>query len=235
MRLTLFALLAIATAAAAAADTDTSSWKISRDKKLGVAVRVPAQAKVTSRADGLTIAGPDFPTVTITISATDERGTTKDGGRNGLHVAWTINVPERAAQCTADAADEGAAYVASAICESIDLTPGPRHPHVALAVTSSGLDDGAAYEKAVRARQAALDACWKKALAADKAMPEGAITFTRDFDHGAPAGTRTAAEDFFDHDAKALGACVTAVVKAVAAKSTAEAAHVEIKMICQLY
>ena len=87
----------------------------------------------------------------------------------------------------------------------------------------------------MRARQAALDACWKKALGKDAAMPEGAVTFTRDFDHGAPAGTKTSAEDFFDHDAKALGACVTGVVKAVAAKSAADAAHVEIKMICQLY
>ena len=212
-----------------------SSWPKWDGGKLGVHVAHPAAAKVAAKGGTVTVRGARMPDVTIAVETTTERGRDKNGGVNGTHVAYTIEVPERRATCTADAADQDQANLAAEICDAMVVDPGPRHPHVELTVTSTGLADGASFEKSVRAKQGALDACWTRALAKDRDLPEGSISLRRTYDHGAPSETATHLENFFDHDAKALGACVTAVVKGVETKTADDAATTEVEAIFQLY
>ena len=212
-----------------------SSWPKWDDAKLGVHVAHPAAAKVSAKDGTIVVAGKDLPTVTIVVSATTERGRDRNGGVSASHIEYTIDVPERHAVCTADEADPDRSNIAVEICDALVVDPGPRHPHVELTVQSKGLADGDAYEKAVRAKQHALDDCWVKALAKDKDLPEGSIALRRTFDHGAPAETQQHLENFFDHDAKALGACVSALVKSVPAKAADDAAQIDVEAICQLY
>jgi hypothetical protein len=238
MRLACSLLLATFAAPAFADTPDPgppSSWPRWDDAKLGVHVAHPAAAKVSAKSDTIVVAGKDLPTVTIVVSTTTERGRDRNGGVSANHVEYTIDVPERHAVCTADEADPDRSNVAVEICDALVVDPGPRHPHVELTVTSKGLADADAYEKAVRAKQPQLDDCWVKALAKDKDLPEGSIALRRTFDHGAPAATSQHLENFFDHDAKALGACVASIVKAVPAKTADDAAQIDVEAICQLY
>ena len=214
-----------------------SSWPKWDGGKLGVHVAHPAAAKVSAHGATVVVRGPAMPDVTIVVTTTTERGRDRNGGVNGTHVAYTIDVPERHATCEADAADQDQANLAAEVCDALVVDPGPRHPHVEVTVSSKGLADGDAFEKAVRARQRALDACWTRALAKDHDLPEGSIALRRTYDHGAPAESTQHLENFFDHDAKALGACVAAIVKAVPAKpaADADAAETDVEAICQLY
>lgn len=234
---TLTCLLAIAAAATIArADVGApSTWPTWKDAKLGIRLKRPPAAKVTAKGGTIELTGADLAKVTITVAASDERGTNHNGGVSGTHVEYTIDVPRRRATCAADADDKDKADVASWICDSIELDAGPRHPHVELNVSSTGLADEAAFDKAVRGKKRALDACWQKALGKDKALPEGSILVERTYDHGQPAQLSQHAQDFFDHDAKAFAACVAAVVKAVPVKTAADDATTKVEVIGQYY
>jgi hypothetical protein len=87
----------------------------------------------------------------------------------------------------------------------------------------------------VRGKAATLDRCWKTALAKDPDMPAGAVELRRTFDHGQPASTNESRENFFDHDAKALGSCITGALKDVPVKTADDAASIKITAVCQLY
>jgi hypothetical protein len=233
------AALATLVGRAAADVAPTSEWKELEHKKLGLRVRHPPGAKVDvdPRAGSVVIGGPELATVTITVAASNERDTGRNGGLSAMHVEWTVAVPKRIARCVADGKTLEQAMIASSICESIVLAPGPRSPHVEIAVAATGLADPVAYEQAVRGRAPALDACWKKALVKDADLPEGSVTLARTFEHGQPAASRQSVENFFDHDAKALAACLVPIVKAVPVSAPADAATAEVKveMICLLY
>jgi len=227
-----FFLLSIAVSSIARAD---DAKRVERaEPKLGITFKHPDGAKVVVKGSTITISGPTLSTVTIAIKATDERSVAKNGGVSDKHVEWTIDAPKRAARCTADGGTDDQAASASAVCESIELAPGPRRPHVELIVTSDGLADGAAFEARARAKKKALDACWKAALAKDADLPEGSMSLDRTYEHGAPAHTTQNAENFFDHDPKPLGACVFPLLKAVPAKA-ADAATTKVEVIFQLY
>jgi hypothetical protein len=227
---------ALARAEPDAAPDAATKWVAFADKALGIALHHPAGAKVAVKGSTVTVTGPELATVTINVATTEERSVSKNGGQTDKHVDWSIEVPKRAAHCVADGADLDKAAAASSVCDSIVLTPGKRAPHVELSVDSSGLADGAAYEKAVKARQKALDACWKQALAKDADLPEGSLSFERTYEQGQPAATRSGAENFFDHDAKPLGACAFAILKAVPAKAAGDAsAKITIEAVCRLY
>ena len=228
-------ILLVLVSAARADVGSPSTWPRWKDAKLGLALKRPAVAKVTSKSGTITIAGPGLATVTIAVAPSDDRGTAKNGGVSGTHVEYTIDVPKRHATCTADSDDKDQADVASWICDSIELVPGAKHPHAELQIASTGLADQAAFEKAVRAKQRALDACWTKALAKDKELPEGSISLERTYDHGKPAQASQHLENFFDHDAKALGTCVFAILKAVPAKTAADQATTSVEVIFQYY
>jgi len=220
----------------AAADVDPpSKWVDAEQKSLGLKVRHPASAQLAVHGSDVTISGTGIPTVTIAVKTTTDRSTAKSGGVHDKHVEWTVSVPKRTATCTATAANEDDASLASKICDTIVLAPGARSPHVELVVTSSGLADGAAYERAVRAKSRELDACWKSALAKDSELPEGAVELHRTYDHGQPATTNESRQNFFDHDAKPLGACMVALLKAVPVKTAADTAEIKITAICHLY
>ncbi len=235
MRIQLVACVVALTSVAGAEVEPTSKWVRYENKKLGVAVRHPAAAKVAVKGSELTISGPELTTVTITIETTTERNTNKTGGQTQLHVDWTIEVPKRRAHCEADADDLDKAVHASTMCDTIELTPGPRDPHIELVVASTGLVDGDAYDKAVHTKQKALDACWKAALAKDSALPEGALSVKRTYESGQASGTNEHAENFFDHDTKALGKCIFGLVEGVAVKTAEPAASIELTMVCRLY
>ncbi len=221
---------------AVAADVGSpSTWPSWKDAKLGIALKRPAAAKVVSSKGTITISGAELATVTITVAPSDDRGTNKNGGVSGTHVEYTIDAPKRHATCTADSDDKDKADVASYICDSIALTPGAKHPHVELQIESDGLADGAAFEKSVRAKQGALDACWKKALAKDKELPEGSVSLDRTYDHGKPSQSNTHLENFFDHDAKAFGACVSTILAKLPAKTAADTATTKVEVIGQYY
>jgi hypothetical protein len=229
-------LAALAAASIARADTGApSTWPAWKDAKQGVALKHPPGAKVTAKGGTITIAGADVATVTITIAATDERARDRSGGVSGTHVEYTIAVPRRRATCTADAKDQDQADLASWTCDSIALEPAPRTPHVEATVTSSGLADGDAFERGVRGKQRALDACWAQALRKDKELPEGSITIERTYDHGQPSALAQHASDFFDHDARPLAACVAGVVKGIPAKTAADAATTKVVLVFQYY
>lgn len=227
--------LVVAGVASAHADDATSKWTDLDNKALGVHLRCPPRMAATVKGSQLVLAGKDLPTVTVVVTATTDRTTSKSGGVHDRHVEWTIVVPKRSATCSADTDDDDKADIASHICDSLELQPGPRSPHVELVVVSSGLADAAAYEHAVRDKSAALDRCWKTALAKDADLPAGAVELRRTFDHGQPASTNESRENFFDHDAKALSTCITSVLKAVPVKTAEDAASVKITAICQLY
>jgi hypothetical protein len=220
---------------AGAGSGDAPKWIDRADPKLGITFRHPADAKVAVKGGVITVSAPALPTVTITISKTTERGTAKSGGIDDKHVEWTIEVPKRSARCVADGKDLESADLASTVCDSIVLTPGARTPHAELIVSSTGLASAAGYEQKVRGKKAALDACWKKALAKDAELPEGSLVLARDLENGKPVRTNRSAENFFDHDAKPLGACVFPVVESVPAKTSAPAASVKVEVIFQLY
>ena len=236
MRTTVIGLVLVATLALAAAEVEPrSKWIAFDHKQLGVHVLRPPSAKVAVHGSELTITGKDLPTVAIAMAQTTERLSGKNGGVKDLKVSWTITAPRRSATCTAVAADQDQATVASQICESIEVTATPRTPHAEISVETKGLSDGAAYEKAVRAKAHQFDACWRTALAKDKDMPEGEVELRRSYDHGQPSGTSENHRNFFDHDAKPLGACMTDLIKAVPVKTTGDAAEIKINVICQLY
>ena len=232
------ALVAVAVLATSArADVDPRSKWIQLDNKaIGVRARHPKTAKVAVHGSELAISGDGFPTVTIAVSTTGDRATSKSGGVQDLHVNWTITSPKHSATCRATADDDDQATIASQICDSIELAAAPRAPHIDLTVDSSGLADAAAYEKAVRATSRQLDSCWKSALAKDKDMPEGEVEVRRTYDHGQPADTVENHHNFFDHDAKQLGSCMAALLKAVPVKTASDdAASIKINVICQVY
>jgi hypothetical protein len=213
----------------------TSKWVRYENKKLGIAVRHPAAAKVAVKGAELTISGPELATVTITVEPTTERNTSKTGGQTQLHIEWTIDVPKRRAHCAADADDLDKAVHASTMCDTIELTPGARDPHVELAVASTGLADAGAFDKAVHAKGKALDACWKAALAKDPTLPEGALSVKRTYESGQVSGTNEHAENFFDHDTKALGTCVFGLIEGVPVKTAEAAASIDLTVICRVY
>jgi hypothetical protein len=236
VRRTIAVTLALFGAHAAIAGTDPPPWVTHDDARLGLTFRHPADATIKTSGTVVTIAAPGLATVTIAIAKTDERSIAKNGGVSDKHVAWSIDVPLRSARCTADGATLDQATLASNLCDSIVLAPGPRHPHVELSITATGLADAAAaaYQAKVRARQKPLDACWKAALGKDADLPEGSLTLERSYADGQPAESKQRVENFFDHDAKALAACVFGVLQAVPARTTG-AATVRIEAICQLY
>jgi hypothetical protein len=232
------AVLTLALAATTAtADVDPrSKWVQLDNKQLGVRARHPKSATIAVHGSELAISGTGFPTVTIAIATTGDRTTGKSGGVQDLKVSWTITAPKHAATCTATADDDDQATIASQICESIEVAAAPRAPHVDLAIESTGLADGAAYEKAVRATAHQLDGCWKSALAKDHDLPEGEVEVRRTYDHGQPATTTENHHNFFDHDAKQLGACMAALIKAVPVKTASDdAATIKVNVICQEY
>jgi len=236
----LFALVVIVGAVApvrvAGAEVEApSKWVKFDQPKLGFSVRHPAAAKVEVKGNDIEISGPELATVKITVAQTTERNTSKSGGMRKNTVYWTIAVPKRSAVCIAETDDPDKATVASSMCDSIELTPGPRDPHIELAVTSSGLADGAAYEKAVRAKGKALDACWKAALAKNPALTEGSLTVKRTYDDGTPSSTNEHAENFFGRDTTALGKCVFGLVEGVPVKTSEKDAQVQLEMICRFY
>ncbi len=93
---------------------------------------------------------PKIATLEVTVTETKDTNSSKSGGKADNKIDWKIAVPKRASKCHAETDDDDKAVVASSMCDSIELTPGPREPHVELAVTSSGLVDGAAFEKLIR-------------------------------------------------------------------------------------
>lgn len=211
-----------------------AKWKQLANKKLGVRVKHPASAKLGGTGTTVTIAGPELPTVTIAVETTTERTTSKLGGARKDHVEWTIAVPKRLARCTADVADPDQAQVANSICDSIELAPGARDPHVELTIDASGLADTAAFDKAVHGKQRELDRCWKAALAKDGQLPEGGATLERSFENGQ---LKTSEQTFrnFGRDTKVLAACFFPILKAVAVKTAADAAHVKIDAVFRIY
>jgi hypothetical protein len=227
--------LLLASVALARADDAQPTWTQLDNKQLGVHVRRPPRMTPKVAGSQLVLVGKDLPTVTIAVSTTSDRSTNKSGGVRDGHVEWTVAVPKRSARCTADATNDDLADIASHICDTLEVDPGPRSPHVELAVESSGLTDSAAYERAVRGKAATLDHCWKAALAKDANLPPGAVELRRTFDHGQAASTNESRENFFDHDAKALGACITGALKDVPVKTTEDAASIKITAVCQLY
>jgi hypothetical protein len=220
----------------AAADVDPpSKWVDVDQKSLGLHVRHPASAHVAVHGSEVTISGAEIPTVSIAVKTTTDRSTAKSGGVHDRKVEWTVSVPKRTATCTSTATNEDQATLASRICDTIVLVPGARDPHVELVVSSTGLADGPGYERGVRAKAREIDACWKSALAKDTDLPEGAVELHRTYDHGQPATTNESRQNFFDHDAKPLGACIVALVKAVPVKTSADTAEIKITAICHLY
>jgi hypothetical protein len=220
----------------AAADVDPpSKWVAFADKKLAIKLRRPANAKVDVQGSAIRVTGPELPEIAIAIAATTDRTTTKEGGAHQLHVEWTIAVPKRVARCTADAADTTQAAHASAICDTIELEPAPRAPHVELHVTSSGLADAAAFERAVQSKQKQLDRCWKDALAKDPEFGEGAASLHRSYDKGQLATSDEKLANFAARDTKPLGKCLFDVAKSVPVKAADAAAQLAVDMICLLY
>jgi hypothetical protein len=229
-------VLLIGLARLAAADVDPpSKWVAFADKKLAIKLRRPANAKVDVQGSALRVTGPGLPEIAIAIEATTDRTTTKEGGARQLHVEWTIAVPKRVARCTADAADTTQAAHASAICDTIELEPAPRDPHVELHVTSSGLADAAAFERAVQAKGKQLERCWRYALAKDPAFGEGAASLHRSYDKGHLATSEEKLANFASRDTKPLGKCLFDIVKSVAVKAGDGAAQIDVEMICLLY
>jgi hypothetical protein len=236
MRSVLAGLAVMVVARGAAAEVEPiSKWVRYENKKLGVAVSHPAAAKVEVVAFGLRITGADIATVEIAVSDTKDRNTSKSGGKSQDHIEWTIAVPKRSAKCHAETTDDDKAVIASSMCDTIELTPGPRDPHVEIAVTSSGLADSAAYEKAVLGKQHAIDACWKAALAKDATLPEGSLTVKRAFDDGKPTSTNEHADNFFDHDTKGLATCVFGALEGVAVKTADKDASIKLDAVCRFY
>ncbi len=237
MRISLALIIVAAITTSARADVDPRSKWIQLDNKaLGVRARHPKTAKIAIHGSELAISGAGFPTVTIAVTTTGGRTTSKSGGVEELHVNWTITSPKHSATCTATAEDDDQATIASQICDSIELAAAPRAPHVDLTVASTGLADAAAYETAVRATTRRLDACWKTALAKDKDLPEGEVEVRRTYDHGQPADTVENHYNFFDHDVKQLGTCMATLLKAVPVKTASDdAATIKINVICQIY
>ena len=233
MRALLVIVLACLARPAAAEVDPPSKWVAFADKKLAIKLRRPANAKVDVHGNALHVTGPELPEISIAIEATTDRTTTKEGGARQLHVEWTIAVPRRVARCTADAADTTQAAHASAICDTIELEPAPRAPHVELHVTSTGLGDGEAFERAVQAKQKQLDRCWKDALAKDAELGEGAASLHRTYEKGQLATSDEKLASFV-RDAKPLAKCVFDVVKNVAVKAS-DAAQIDVAMICLLY
>src|SRR5580692_6353250 len=174
MRIVCGALL-LATTSLAIADDVSPQWTELDNKQLGIHVRYPPRMTKNVKGSQLVLVGKDLPTVTIAVTSTTDRSTSKSGGVHDHHVDWTITVPKRSAQCSATGADDDQAQTASHICDSLVLQPAPRTPHVDLTVESTGLADAAAYERAVRATQPQVDRCWKAAVAKDADMPEGAV------------------------------------------------------------
>ncbi|GEM_PF-4888186 len=224
----------VTTLALASADPKLK-WLEYDNKQLAVHVLRPPGSKVTVKGAAITIAGNDLATVTIATAQTTERSSEKNGGVKDLTVNWSITAPHRAATCTAVAADQDAAIVASQICESIEVTAAPRTPHTEVVVTTTGLADAAAYEKAVRAKTRQLDACWRAALAKDKDMPEGEVEVRRSYESGQVANSEENRRNFFEHDAKPLGACMATLLRAVPATLARDTAQIKISVICQLY
>jgi hypothetical protein len=220
----------------AAADVAApDKWVDFANKKLGVKLRHPANAKVEVRGGELRVTGPELPAIAIAITATTERASSKAGGARDLHVEWTIAVPKRTAKCTADAADTDQATAASRICDTIELEPGARDPHVELTVASTGLADADAFERAVRAKQKQLDKCWRDTLAKDRDFPQGSAALLRTYDHGQLAASDESVKSFQARDAKPLGSCLFAILKAVPVKPAGDAAEIRVDMICLLY
>jgi hypothetical protein len=236
MQLARIGFVLFATSRIAAADVEPKAKWIAFDHKpLGVHLLRPSGVKVTVKGAEVTVTGMDVPTITIATSQTTDRVAEKNGGVKDLQVSWTITSPRRSATCSAVASDPDQATIASQICETVDLAPAPRTPHTEIAVTTTGLADSAAFDKAVHAQQRRLDACWRAALAKDKDMPEGEIEVRRSYESDQPASTSEKHRNFFDHDAKPLGACMAALIKAVPARTTGAAAEIKVNVICQLY
>ena len=236
MRTTLLTALLLASTLVARADVEPrAKWAKWENAKLGLTVMHPAATKVEVTAFGVRITGPDIATVEVTVTETKERNSSKSGGQAQNSIDWVIAVPKRTAKCHAQTDDTDKAVVASAICDALEVTPGPRDPHVELSVSATGLADTAAYEKAVRAKQKAVDACWKAALARDAGLTEGSLTVRRTFEDGKPSETNERAENFFDHDTKALAACVFGLVEAVPVKATGKDAAIKLDLVCRLY
>ncbi len=230
------AAVALTSSLAASADVEPrAKWQKWENAKLGLVVMHPAATKVEVTAFGVRITGADIATVEITVADTKERNSSKSGGQAQSSIDWVISVPKRTAKCHAQTDDTEKAVVASAICDALEVRPGPRDPHVEMAVTTAGLTDAAAYEKAVRGKQKAVDACWKAALAKDAALTEGSLTVKRVFADGQPAETNERAENFFDHDTKALAACVFGLVEAVPVKAAGTDAAIKLDLVCRLY
>lgn len=236
MQLWRYGLILIATSRIAVADVEPKAKWIAFDHKpLGVHLLRPASAKVTVKRAEITVTGKDLPTITIVTSQTTDRLAQKNGGVKDLQVSWTITSPRRAATCSAVAADPEQATIASQVCETVDIAPAPRTPHTEITVTTTGLAESATFDRAVHAKRRQLDACWRTALGKDKDLPEGEIEVRRSYESGQPASTSEDHRNFFDHDAKPLGACMSALVKAVPARTVGGTAEIKVNVICQLY
>jgi len=229
------AVIALAAPALAHADDDPSAWPKWDGAKLGLHLKHPAGAKISVHGDTVIVAGTGFAAVNIEVASTELHNSGSVGGISDGKVDITVGVPLRAAHCTAASTDEAQLQTASWICSSIELDPAPRRPHVELTVTSTGLDDDAGFQRAVHAKQKAIDACWVAALKKDGSLPEGSVTLHRTYDHGAPVALDVRVEDFFDHDAKPLGACAADVLKGVTAKTAGDAAETTVRAICLYY
>lgn len=228
-------VLGLAASPARADIEPRAKWARWENAKLGLVVMHPAATKVEVTAFGVRVTGAEIATVEVVVTETKERNSSKSGGQAENSIDWVIAVPKRTAKCHAQTDDNDKAVVASAICDALEVKPGPRDPHVEMALTSEGLADGAAYEHAVRGKQKAVDACWKAALAKDAGLTEGSLTVRRTFVDGAPAETNERAENFFDHNTKALAACVFGLVEAVPAKATGKDASIKVDLVCRLY
>jgi hypothetical protein len=236
MQLAWIGLVLFATGPIAAADVvPKSTWVAFDHKPLGVHLLLPPSAKVTVKGAAVTVTGKDLPAITIVTSQTTGRLAEKNGGVKGLQVSWTISSPRRSATCSSIAADPEQATIASQICETLDIAPAPRTPHTEITVTTTDLADPVSFDKATHAKQRQLDACWRTALAKDKDMPEGEIEVRRSYESDQPASTSENHRNFFDHDAKPLGACVAALIKAVPARTVGVTAEIKVNVICQLY
>jgi hypothetical protein len=235
MRLLAAAVLLAIAAPAVQAGEDPEQWPRWDGGKLGLRFKHPAGAKIAVHGDTVIIAGNGFAAVNIVVSPTELHGKSSMGGTDNGHVDFTLGVPMRAAHCTADSTDAKQLEIASWICASMELDPAPRKPHVQLSVTSSGLADEGAFERAVHVKGHLIDGCWIAALKNDPELPEGSLTMHRTYQQGAPTATELRIEDFFDHDAKTLGACVQQALKPVPVKSAADAAETTVKAIFLYY